>query len=293
MTLWQHRVTQREFVNDRCPSQRCDLQDIFDAFYDATKDQPFALVDYFWFDPITSDEVLKRTIVYRHSDAVVICAGFTVEPATSPPHWPIISLVSFVYVIYAGVAFILPGQMALRSISGLMHQAYIPEQTGAEEGKQWRFPALERACRAVPIQVWEAFPGTLLIVLVFLGFGLVAMLHLHTIEENSVWSMDQLLEQGLVTREVAYTLAGLALAMMFLAETLPEEKKGVTPALLMCCLTSMLASIDLLGAESENKENIEAQLHVQSALLTCSVVSCYWLFLYLTFSGSMQDDQLD
>lgn len=101
----------QNLINKRCDKKECDFKLLNDYLFSETNttDKRCALITIPGYDPITLTTVLKRNIVYRWNDDIILGSGYTIKSLESySPKWTIVTIMSM-YILYLLIVFVYPG----------------------------------------------------------------------------------------------------------------------------------------------------------------------------------------
>lgn len=101
----------QNYINKQCDKKECNFKRINDYLFSETNtsDKRCGLLTIPGHDPITRSTVLKRNIVYRWNDDILIGSGYTIKSLESySSKWTIVTIISM-YLLYLLVVFVYPG----------------------------------------------------------------------------------------------------------------------------------------------------------------------------------------
>ena len=248
-------------VDKFCKSKKCNLQEIIELPFRETNvtDRRYLLMDYPWYDPINQRESVKRSIIYRLSDNVVVGSGFTLTKRLVKPNVELIAQCVTVYALFLVYVFAVPGIFYTHGITLLT----CPHHPGVARN------------RGVVISF------------VVLTLCITAM-HASSIKSND-GTTNKILRRKLTNqRYFAILLASLALALGFFASYQRKYEHDILPALLISFLFSLLALLDLYGGNDNNTYTTKLQL--TRTFITCSILTLLWLFTCLTIQWQIRSN---
>lgn len=248
-------------VDKFCKSKKCNLQEIVELPFRETNvtDRRYLLIDYPWYDPINQRESIKRSILYRLSDNVVVGSGFTLTKRVVKPNVELIAQCVTVYALFLLYVFAVPGIFYRHGTTLLT----CPHNPGIVRN------------RGVVISF------------VVLTLSITAT-HASSIKLNDGSTKKILIRKLTNQRYFAILLASLALALGFFASYQRKYEHNILPALLISFLFSLLALLDLYGGNDNN--TYATKLQLTRSFISCSILTLLWLFTCLTIQWQIRSN---